>query len=74
MERPRNNSLGFRRIALVGGALAALALLFQHPRADIRILTHDAADTAPARIQTAIDLGVLAISVLVTWTRNPQSY
>lgn len=57
-----------RRIML--GTLAALALvaLVRHPSADIRILTHDAGDTAPHEIKAALDLGVVAVSVLVTWT------
>ena len=57
-----------RRIML--GIVAALALVVavRHPSADIRILTHDAADPMPHRIKAALDLGVVGISVLVTWT------
>jgi len=53
--------------------LAALVLAFaavRHPSADIRILTHDVGDRSPVRVQAAIDLGVVAVSVLVTWTKR----
>jgi hypothetical protein len=52
------------------GIATALALVaaIRHPSADIRILTHDAGDTAPHEIKAALDLGVVAVSVLVTWT------
>ena len=56
------------------GMLIAIALLLvlavRHPTANIRILTHDASDLKPARVQAAIDLGVIAVSVLVTWTKK----
>ena len=45
-----------------------LAMAARHPSADIRILTHDATDRAPHRIQAAVDLGLVAVSVLITWT------
>ena len=58
-----------RRIALAGGAAALLAITaMPHPTANIHILTHDVADKAPRKIQAAFDLGVMAISVLYTWT------
>jgi hypothetical protein len=53
---------------LVVGAALLLAAFARHPSADIRILTHDAADRAPHRVQAAIDLGLATVSVLVTWT------
>lgn len=57
-----------RRITL--GIVAALALVaaVRHPSADIRILTHDASDRTPHEVKAALDLGVVAVSVLVTWT------
>lgn len=59
-----------RRVGM-GIAIAALLLLaMRHPSADIRILTHDATDRAPARVQAALDLGVMAVSVLITWTKR----
>ncbi|MES2442913.1 MAG: hypothetical protein V4574_08790 [Pseudomonadota bacterium] len=57
------------RIVLVGAAaLALFACVSPHNRADIRILTHDKGDLSPHKLQAAIDIGLLAISVLVTWT------
>jgi hypothetical protein len=57
-----------RRITI--GIVAALALIsiVRHPSADIQILTHDATDHAPHQVKAALDLGLVAISVLVTWT------
>lgn len=57
-----------RRIMI--GVVAALALvaIARHPSADIRILTHDATDPMPHEIKAAFDLGVVGISILVTWT------
>lgn len=57
------------RIVLAGAvALALFALVSPHNRADIRILTHDKSDLSPHKLQAAIDVGLVAISVLVTWT------
>jgi len=49
-------------------ALALLALVSPHNRADIRILTHDKSDLSPHKMQAVIDLGIVAVSVLYTWT------
>jgi len=57
-----------RRIGLAVVALLFLALAWRHPSADIRILTHDSADAAPHRVQAALDLGVMGVNVLITWT------
>lgn len=58
-----------RRIALASGGAALLALVaMPHPSADIRIITHDVTDTAPRKFQAAVNLGVMAVSVLYTWT------
>lgn len=59
-----------RRIGLLFVIALLLVLAVRHPSADIRILTHDAADRKPARVQAALDLGVIAVSVLVTWTKR----
>ncbi|WP_294189886.1 hypothetical protein [uncultured Sphingomonas sp.] len=57
-----------RRIAIAAtGAVLAL-VAFKHPSADLKIMTHEARDTAPHRIQAAIDLGLVGFSVLYTWT------
>ena len=59
-----------------GLGLAAAALLImaaRHPSADIRILTHDKTDRAPHSFLAAVDLGLVAVSVLVTWTTKRLS-
>jgi hypothetical protein len=60
-----------KRPLLIGGAvLLALAAFASPPQADIRILTHSQSDRAPQRMQAAVDLGVFAVSVLVTWSER----
>ena len=59
-----------RRIGLAIFVALLLVLAWRHPSANIQILTHDRADVAPHRIQAAVDLGVMAVNVLVTWTSN----
>ena len=39
-----------------------------NPRADIRILTADKADTNPRQFQAAVEIGRVAVSMLITWT------
>jgi len=58
-----------RRNAVVAmGALLVLIAVARHPTADIEILTHRVGDPAPHRIQAAVDLGVVAVKFLLTWT------
>lgn len=57
-----------RRVVLGLGVALLLLMAARHPSAEIRVLTHDAGDDAPHRIQAALDLGILAVNVLVTWT------
>lgn len=60
-----------RRTALTAaGALLLVALAANPPSADIRILTHEASDPAPHRLRAAVDIGLFAVSVLVTWTNR----
>lgn len=59
-----------RRIMVGIVAVVALIAVARHPSADIQILTHDSSDPAPHRMKAAIDLGLVGISVLVTWTSN----
>lgn len=61
----RRKTVGYAALALMLGTLVV-----RHPSADIRILTHEASDQSPARVQAAVDLGVMAVSLLVTWTRR----
>jgi hypothetical protein len=56
-----------RKLAVAGIALALL-LALRHPTPDIRLLTHDIGDPRPHRVQAAIDLGLVGVSVLYTWT------
>ena len=59
------------RIVLALG-VAALLLLSLAPdlRADIRVAMQRQGDVAPQRVEAAVDLGVVAVSVLVTWSRR----
>ncbi|HEX8383310.1 MAG TPA: hypothetical protein VF592_08045 [Sphingomonas sp.] len=56
------------RKLIVAGGLGLAVLTFQHPTADFRILTHDTRDPSPRQVKAALDLGLMAVSVLVTWT------
>ena len=49
-------------------ALLAAVAAARRPSADIEILTHRAGDPAPHKVQAAIDLGVVAIRFVLTWT------
>lgn len=57
-----------RRVIFGCGLLLLAAMLVRHPSANIRIITHDVADSAPRKFEAALDMGVFALSVLVTWT------
>ena len=59
------------RIVLAFGA-AALLLIALAPdrRADIAIAMQRQGDASPQRVEAALDLGLVAISVLVTWSRR----
>lgn len=57
-----------RRTGLVIAAGALLILAAHPPSANLRIEMHNPADTAPHRMVAAIDIGVMAASVLVTWS------
>lgn len=59
-----------RRIALVVAMVGLCLLSVKHPTADLRLITHRVDDPAPARVQAAIDLGLIGVSVLYTWTRR----
>ena len=57
-----------RKTRLLTLAVAGLAVVTlagrQPPTADIRLLTHDAADPAPRHFKAALDLGLVGVSVL----------
>lgn len=55
------------------GALALLALIAfasSDRRADIEIRMQRVGDLSPERIEAVLDIGIVAISVLVTWSRR----
>lgn len=63
------NSLNKRRVVLASLGAALLAIFsLSGPVADIRI-THDSAGSSVSRIETRIDLGVVAFSYLHSWRR-----
>lgn len=47
--------------------LATVAVV-RHPSADIEILAHQTGDPAPYRLQATVDLGMVAVKFLLTWT------
>jgi hypothetical protein len=62
-----------RRIIFVCGLLVLAIMLVRHPSADIRIITHDIADPAPRKVEAAVDIGVFALNLLVTWTARSMA-
>lgn len=61
-----------RRIMLaMVAAGATLAMAARHPTADIRVLTHQTGDPAPRRFQAAIEVGLVGVRLLYTWTARP---
>jgi len=57
-----------RQIGLLIAAAALLVMAVRHPSADIRIETADATDRTPHQLQAAVDLGLVAFRLLITWT------
>lgn len=57
-----------RNVIAIVGAVALIGLAARHPSANIEVLTHQASDPSPHRVQAAVDLGLMAFSVLITWT------
>lgn len=61
-----------RRILLAMVATGAtLAMAARHPTADIRFPTHRTGDPAPHRFQAAVELGLVGVSLLYTWSARP---
>jgi hypothetical protein len=61
-----------RRILLAMVATGAmLVMAARHPTADIRFLTHRTGDPAPHRFQAAVELGLVGVSLLYTWSARP---
>lgn len=40
----------------------------RRPSARLEFLTHETGDPSPRRFQAAVDIGLVAVSVIVTWT------
>ncbi|MCA1198016.1 hypothetical protein K9B35_08560 [Sphingomonas sp. R647] len=65
------DQLNKRRIILAAGAAALLMTAATvHPTAEFEILTHELTDKTPRKFQAAVDTGVLAVSVIYTWTER----
>ena len=65
------DQLNKRRIVLAASAAALLTTAATvHPTAEFEILTHEITDKTPRKFQAAVDTGVLAVSVLYTWTER----
>ena len=58
------------RKALVAAGASLALLAIAHPTAHVRLMTHDVGDPTPRRIQAVVDLGLVGISVLYTWTQR----
>lgn len=60
-----------KRLLLLVGAIILVVAVVRPPRphADLEILTHRPGDTAPQQVHAAVDMGILAFSVLITWSR-----
>lgn len=57
-----------RRFMASVAVLAVLTLAIRHPTADVRLLTHEATDPSPHRLQAAFDFGLVGVSIVYTWT------
>lgn len=64
--------MGRRKTWLAMIALLTIVAVARHPTATIEIRTHDAGDRAPHSFQAAIDLGVVAFNLLLTWTGHTR--
>lgn len=53
----------------VAAMLLAVHAMPSH-RANIEILAAEKNDANPHRVQAALDIGLVAVSVLITWTRH----
>ncbi len=63
-------SLDKRKVGLVAGSALVIALAWQTPTASLEIQTHDVTDVAPKKMEAALDLGIAAFSLLITWTQR----
>lgn len=59
-----------RRTVIAAAALGLLVLGSRHPNADFQLIAQDAGDPAPHRVQAALDLGLIGVKLLVTWSAH----
>lgn len=59
-----------RRLGIAMLGLVAFAGIVRHPSVDVTVAANDPANPAAQRVQTRLDIGLVAISVLITWTRD----
>lgn len=55
---------------MAAAAILAIVAIARHPSADIEILTHQASDPAPHKVKAAVDLGIVAVNFVLTWTAH----
>lgn len=53
---------------MIVAAMLVIVAAARHPTANIEIMTHQIGDPAPHRVQAAVDLGIVAVKFLLTWT------
>lgn len=59
-----------RKIGLFAAGALICAIAWQTPTARLHIATHDGSDMTPQRLEAAVDLGITAVSLLVTWSKR----
>lgn len=59
-----------RKLGLIAGGALVVALAWQTPSANLKIQLHDVTDAAPKKVEAALDLGIAAVSLLITWTAS----
>lgn len=59
-----------RKVGVIACGALLVALAWQTPTASLEIQTHDVADVAPKKMEAALDLGIAAFSLLITWTQR----
>ncbi|MES3099171.1 hypothetical protein [Sphingomonas faeni] len=59
-----------RGALIIAGLIAVAVIAVRHPTVDLQLVTHDSRDPSPHRVQAAVDLGLVGVSILYTWTVN----
>lgn len=63
-------SLDKRKVGVIAGSALLVALAWKTPTSSLEIRTHDVTDVAPKKMEAALDLGIAAFSLLITWTQR----